>query len=243
MSPPIRDGSGDSIGAIRLGDGSEIAEVRTGAGDVLFSAIPDIVDNFEVPDGPYGSNEDITDFYNGDTGAFERQQSTVTEGSFALRQFGANSNANMTSPTTGGLPNYPSRGDILEGFYYGGRDKTHSALITLSDNSSRGGILTDDCYAINFDYRSGEGKISLSNGGSETTLATSSTAPPKQEWLSWRFELSDPTLRFVASDSRDNQLWDISATDSTFTGDGGFGFGRQDLDSGKDSFWDGIVIQ
>jgi hypothetical protein len=41
MSPPIRDGSGNSIGAIRLGDGSEISEVRTGAGDVLFSAIPD----------------------------------------------------------------------------------------------------------------------------------------------------------------------------------------------------------
>jgi len=41
MSPPIREGSGDSIGSIRLGDGSEIAEVRTGAGDVLFSAIPD----------------------------------------------------------------------------------------------------------------------------------------------------------------------------------------------------------
>jgi len=41
MSPPIRDGSGNSIGSIRLGDGSEIAEVRTGAGDVVFSAIPD----------------------------------------------------------------------------------------------------------------------------------------------------------------------------------------------------------
>jgi len=40
MSPPIRDGSGNSIGSIRLGDGSEIAEVRTGAGDVLFSAGP-----------------------------------------------------------------------------------------------------------------------------------------------------------------------------------------------------------
>jgi len=38
MSPPIRDGSGDSIGSIRLGDGTEISEVRTGAGDVLFSA-------------------------------------------------------------------------------------------------------------------------------------------------------------------------------------------------------------
>ncbi|UXF50536.1 hypothetical protein 7778G3F11_33 [Haloquadratum phage sp.] len=43
MSPPIRDGSGNSIGSIRLGDGSEIAEVRTGAGDVLFSALPDSV--------------------------------------------------------------------------------------------------------------------------------------------------------------------------------------------------------
>jgi len=39
MSPPIRDGSGNSIGAIRLGDGSEISEVRTDAGDVLFSAV------------------------------------------------------------------------------------------------------------------------------------------------------------------------------------------------------------
>jgi len=38
MSPPIRDGSGSSIGSIRLGDGSEISEVRTGAGDVVFSA-------------------------------------------------------------------------------------------------------------------------------------------------------------------------------------------------------------
>jgi len=43
MSPPIRDGSGSSIGSIRLGDGSEISEVRTGAGDVLFSAGPSTV--------------------------------------------------------------------------------------------------------------------------------------------------------------------------------------------------------
>jgi len=42
MSPPIRDGSGNSIGSIRLGDGSEISEVRTGAGDVVFSAAPPI---------------------------------------------------------------------------------------------------------------------------------------------------------------------------------------------------------
>jgi len=57
MSPPIRDGSGSSIGAIRLGDGSEISEVRTGAGDVLFSAAIPIPDSaiaqydFRLEDG------------------------------------------------------------------------------------------------------------------------------------------------------------------------------------------------
>jgi len=48
MSPPIRDGSGSSIGSIRLGDGTEISEVRTGAGGVLFSgnSVPDPVTDF-----------------------------------------------------------------------------------------------------------------------------------------------------------------------------------------------------
>jgi len=53
MSPPIRDGSGNSIGSIRLGDGTEISEVRTGAGDVLFSAIPDslVDDRWKLDEG------------------------------------------------------------------------------------------------------------------------------------------------------------------------------------------------
>jgi hypothetical protein len=71
MSPPIRDGSGNSIGAIRLGDGSEISEVRTGAGDVLFSgsAIPDSVIHHWPMDEGSGSNfadvegsADVSDF-------------------------------------------------------------------------------------------------------------------------------------------------------------------------------------
>jgi len=63
MSPPIRDGSGNSIGSIRLGDGSEIAEVRTGAGDVVFDggAIPDSVDLYWPADEGSGTtlNPDI----------------------------------------------------------------------------------------------------------------------------------------------------------------------------------------
>jgi len=51
MSPPIRDGSGSSIGSIRLGDGSEISEVRTGAGEVLFRAVT-------IPDGSVSRSSD-----------------------------------------------------------------------------------------------------------------------------------------------------------------------------------------
>jgi len=63
MSPPIRDGSGSSIGSIRLGDGSEISEVRTGAGDVLFSAIPDsVVSRYDATEeSSTGSISSITD--------------------------------------------------------------------------------------------------------------------------------------------------------------------------------------
>jgi len=60
MSPPIRDGSGSSIGSIRLGDGSEISEVRTGAGDVVFSAsaIPDSVVSWS-PDSQSSTNDNL----------------------------------------------------------------------------------------------------------------------------------------------------------------------------------------
>jgi len=56
MSPPIRDGSGDSIGSIRLGDGSEISEVRTGAGDVLFSGFPSDLGSTLLA---YGSDDNV----------------------------------------------------------------------------------------------------------------------------------------------------------------------------------------
>jgi len=62
MTPPIRDGSGSSIGSIRLGDGSEIAEVRTGAEDVLFSAISDsVVSQYDATQEGTGTLSTITD--------------------------------------------------------------------------------------------------------------------------------------------------------------------------------------
>jgi len=103
MSPPIRDGSGDSIGAIRLGDGSEISEVRTGAGDVLFSgsAIPDsaltqdLVAWYRFEDGDardYASSGEFPSVTWGDSTAFD---GTVNGATFQ-------SNGGVTDFETGG---------------------------------------------------------------------------------------------------------------------------------------------
>jgi hypothetical protein len=89
MSPPIREGSGDSIGSIRLGDGSEISEVRTGAGDVLFDggAIPDsgLLNRYYISES--GGTSSITDLSgNMDlSGSASSVVSGAIDGSDALR--------------------------------------------------------------------------------------------------------------------------------------------------------------
>jgi len=79
MSPPIRDGSGDSIGSIRLGDGTEIAEVRTGAGDVVFgaNAIPDsgLVHHYDATEIT-GSDGDAIGTWTDQEGTDDLTQST-----------------------------------------------------------------------------------------------------------------------------------------------------------------------
>jgi len=99
MSPPIRDGSGNSIGAIRLGDGTEISEVRTGAGDVLFSAGPDdsLVSRWEF-------EQDVTDSVDGNNGVLTGGTFTTDNqvGTFALSLDGSDDfvevpfNSNLT---------------------------------------------------------------------------------------------------------------------------------------------------
>jgi len=113
MSPPIRDGSGDSIGSIRLGDGSEISEVRTGAGDVLFSAgsIPDSaihrwklddVSSGTVTDSIGGQNGSVSgvssvsnsDFQGGAAGDSDGSNDFISTGT--LGSFGSNIDTDFT---------------------------------------------------------------------------------------------------------------------------------------------------
>jgi len=106
MSPPIRDGSGDTIGSIRLGDGSEISEVRTGAGDVLFSGTT-VIEDFENNLSNFGTVTDAS-----------VQSNIVQEGSSALGVDDGGSNPRGVASQPGdGLPEYPTRGARYEWFF------------------------------------------------------------------------------------------------------------------------------
>jgi len=110
MSPPIRDGSGSSIGSIRLGDGSEIAEVRTGAGDVVFSAIPDnLVENWE--DGDLSVLRNNWSGWSGDTPNLTNQQTTVINGDRSGELTAKGSTAGVTA--TRDTANQPSEVSTL----------------------------------------------------------------------------------------------------------------------------------
>jgi len=106
MSPPIRDGSGSSIGSIRLGDGTEISEVRTGAGDVLFSGTT-VIENFENNLSNFGTVTDAS-----------VQSNTVQVGSGALGvDDGSSDPRGVASQPGDGLPEYPTRGARYEWFF------------------------------------------------------------------------------------------------------------------------------
>lgn len=99
MSPPIRDGSGSSIGSIRLGDGSEISEVRTGAGDVLFNAIPGSV---------------VSRPNDGDSTSTVTRRGLIFESTDPFPDIGFRISANTSSPTRAYLTEFSSGNSVAE---------------------------------------------------------------------------------------------------------------------------------
>jgi len=150
MSPPIRDGSGNSIGSIRLGDGSEISEVRTGAGDVLFSATPDSVQMFDSP------------LYNWSPDAIKASDGNSPQ-SFPERLTGLSdasvSNGNPTFRT-----DYENTGEPAVVYDSGdGTKDTHSASVDANAPASGDSISVFVAYLID---NTGDNTIFQYGGGS-----------------------------------------------------------------------------
>jgi len=227
MSPPIRDGSGDSIGSIRLGDGSEIAEVRTGAGDVLFSAsaIPDnLVDSFE--------DSDISD-YSGDTGAYSVISSDSTDGNNALK---------LSNPTTGGrgsrdaigstsgLNDYPQRGDIFRCDWKPTQDIVGSGNRVTVVFAAQGESGTSNCYTVsispgNDNFGIGDESLSGTANLKSESLGSLSTGTQYFVEVEWGSSTNNNTItaRLVEKGSGNN-VNEVSVQDSTYDS-GGIGFG------------------
>jgi len=222
MSPPIRDGSGSSIGSIRLGDGSEISEVRTGARDVLFSAIPDsVVDNFEEPLYE-DKNNTLTDYYDGDLSQASRQQTTVLKDSRSLKV----SQGGFIGSTSG-LPRYPNQDETFRIFVQnpssGGRIYVY---FFLQSSTGFGGyrvgvrpglddLVLQESNPNNTQSRIEKTSVSLSTG----TTYFVDTLPQ-----------SNGTITATLFDTSGTQLAQVSGTNTTYT-DGGIGFEAEVADA------------
>jgi len=206
MSPPIRDGSGSSIGSIRLGDGTEISEVRTGAGDVLFSGA-DVIDSMEDQD-----KAEYFDFFQGSN--VQVSTARASDGSASFEWVGGKASIYSNS----GLENYPVRGDTIRHDYFQATDGAASGFDFGGDNPQ-------NSYGVFVDLN---GKLELrrdtrNNGGSIQVLAISPISPPTGEFLTVEIVWGTPTITAEVRDASGTTLATVSADDSFFDS-GGIGW-------------------
>jgi len=186
-------------------------EVRTGAGDVLFSAIPNsVIDNFEAD--LYGNqNKTLSDRYTGDLSQFSRQQTVVDEGSFALKATGE-------GQITG------SRKDFLQG------DTVRFAIRPGDQNSNSGFLFggdsnrTNSFSAVPFNLQRGTvGLQVFKNGSFQGRFETSFSASAGQWYIGEVEWNTNNSITVRAIDTNGTQLASVTATDSTFTTGTGYG--------------------
>jgi len=180
MSPPIRDGSGSSIGSIRLGDGSEINEVRTGAGDVLFPPLPVAASDL-VAWYPFrsGTGEDITagDSNFGDTTDYSATANGATfkpSGGVTDIQTGANSGSFEFDGTddTLELGTVADSDQNLTMMAWVSPDKSTDVQRVMTKNDGTGGFPSG---AFVFQLEGSTVRISLDTGSERSIITTSTT--------------------------------------------------------------------
>jgi hypothetical protein len=183
MSPPIRDGSGSSIGSIRLGDGTEISEVRTGAGDVLFSAIPASgVSRWEF-------EQDVGDSWDGNNGTDNTSAGFSTDsqvGSYSKDFDG--SNDYITIPYDASL--FPVNGEFsVSQWIKTSRNNGYIVYARNGFDSDEGwatsvGVFTTDKFAFNLDdgstFNALDSSTSVTDGSWHHVVCTWNPSEPDQ---------------------------------------------------------------
>lgn len=181
------DINGDVIDEITI-DGQRVSEV-TADGEIVFSppAIPDSED-FE--------HNDLTGNYGGDTGSFNIQAGTVSEGSYALFGDGGGSSAGIVRST--GDPFSRSQGLRItwqqrnEGVNGGGG--LLLATSVTGHSSANGYYFYNDPRNNNFNLR-------ILDNGSMTLLASSNSPTGTGSFYTHTVEITDSQLSFSAAGS------------------------------------------
>jgi hypothetical protein len=189
--------------AIRVQTDSGIKAVHDAA-----TVGPPIIDDFE--------DQNLSE-YVGDTGTVSVVSSPVSNGSFAIK---SNSEANIISQT---LTNRPERGDSFE------------FDVRVDNNNSNPGVLfgvpsgttsnTDGYLLQPTDQQNGIIELFKIQNGNFTTLASQSISAPTGQYLTGRVEWSTTnTITCTTKSLSGNVFAQISASDSTFAAEDGFGF-------------------
>ena len=197
-----------------VGDGTNWY-ARSGSDEI--SAIPDsVVDNFEEQSngGVYGQ---LSDFYTGNISDFDRNtNSPVAEGNDSLKVTGSSNRYKITSADGGGLNYYPEAGDTVRfNVYWSGGGSWPFVDMRFGVNGS-------SFYECSLNRANQWVRIYKDDSG---TLLAEDTSPglPDSEILEAEFDWgSGGSLTLTVFDSADNQISQVSASDSDYT-DGGIG--------------------
>jgi hypothetical protein len=186
-------------------------------------AIPDSeVDQFE-----YGGP--VSDKYSGATGSFSiNNNSPVFEGTYSIKSSSLANEAIM-SYSGDGLPNYPQRGDWVQGFVQPQSSGSRGGVIVYSESGSSSGSVQG--YEFNANVSSGEFQINDEAG--YTNLANGGTPTAGQKYKLNIYSNSDTIQGEWIDPSDGSVVQQLEVTSQTLYSGEGFGFRKRD-----DSVWD-----
>jgi hypothetical protein len=223
MTPPPTNIDGTDITGATI-DGQDVQEI-TVDGQTVFTGIdPNTIDNFEAP--LYGDqNKTLSDYYNGDLNVFNRQQSTVQEGSFALEMTG--------SGTIVGSRKDITQGDTVRGFIRVNNNNGNPALM-FGGNSDK-----INCYLVLFaNLQNGDMNIDIFQNGNRTKRFTTNVSLSNNQWYEWELDWDTNNTITAKTFELDGTLkGTVTATDSTYTTGTGYGFTS---DPDTPSYFDGL---
>jgi hypothetical protein len=182
----------------------------------IINAGPTVIDDFESQLYE-DEGKSLSDYYGGDLSDFQRQQSTVEGGDYALEPTAGTSailddggDFPLTTDTTWEFHQYHTSGSADGGWMW------------MAQNESGRG--SRDGYLVKIRSNNSDMTMNIVENGNESNLAITGITVPTDEWMRGVVEhLSDGSITFTVFDSNSNQLGQLSATDTTHSS-GGHGF-------------------